>query len=271
MNYFRPSSPFVLEYVHEPPFEPNQFATIEILSTDAPSSSTSITPQPTVVSPSPTLLLEFVILKEVCENIFKDLNKLVQTRSNFVHQKNYEDEWTTLGERIDYMMCELQKLSLEAHNQALNTLNNWFKDVVTGMDEMEDTRNQEKRKLYISDTPIYLDASSIITTSVHYENPDFKWLTKLKLRADAPILEKLKKDSEQEQRIKKLEKDLFEQRMMYANLQRRMTNQQEDSKVRKEALVKGYKDLKEAMEKQSDKMTNMMREMMELMKKQVNP
>jgi len=106
---------------------------------------------------------------------------------------------------------------------------------------------------------------------VHYENPDFSWLTKLKLHADAPILEKLKNDFEQKLRIKKLETELFEQRMMHANLQRKMAIQQKESKIREEALVKGYNGLKEAMEKQSDKMTKKMEEMMELIKKQAKP
>jgi len=138
------SLPFVLESVHDPLFvpqtsvateinevvepssstqiipqplvNPNQFVAIETSRIDAPSSSTSITPQFTNVSPPPTLFLDYVILKEVCDNIFKDLNKLVNTISNFVHEKNYVDEWTSLREIVDYVMCELQKLSLEAHN-----------------------------------------------------------------------------------------------------------------------------------------------------------
>ena len=79
---------------------------------------------------------------------------------------------------LDYVMCELQKMSLE---------------VVTSMQEVEVTRNQERSKLYISDTLFYLDASSIIPASVHSENSDFRWITKLKIQADAPILEKLNK------------------------------------------------------------------------------
>ena len=55
---------------------------------------------------------------------------------------------------------------------------------------------------------------------------------------------------------------------MYANLKRRMTEQQEEFRVREEAQARGYNELKEAMEKQSDNMTNMMKEMMEMMKKQ---
>jgi len=50
-----------------------------------------------------------------------------------------------------------------------------------------------------------------------------------------------------------------------------MIIQQEEAKVREEALVKGYNDLKESMEKQSNKTNNMMQEMMEMMKKQAKP
>jgi len=43
---------------------------------------------------------------------------------------------------------------------------------------------------------MFLDASSIISSSVHSENLDYKWLTKLKVQTNSPILEKLKNDSE---------------------------------------------------------------------------
>lgn len=41
-------------------------------------------------------------------------------------------------------MCEHKNLSLEAHNQVLNTLKNWFKEVVSSMEEVEVTKNQER-------------------------------------------------------------------------------------------------------------------------------
>jgi len=73
------------------------------------------------------------------------------------------------------------------------------------MEEVNVRRHQEKSKLYISDTPIYMNASSIITISVHSENPNIRWLTKLKIQADVPILEKLKIDSEQEKETQEVE------------------------------------------------------------------
>jgi len=118
------SSPFVLESIHYPPYAaPNQIVDTETISTYIPNSSNQICPQiiTTNVSPPPTLLLESVILKEACENIFEDLNKLVKTINNFVHAENYEEKWTTLRERVDIVMCEIQKLSLEAHKEFINT------------------------------------------------------------------------------------------------------------------------------------------------------
>jgi len=105
----------------------------------------------------------------------------VKARNNFVHEEDYVKEWRRLRERVDFVMSELQKSSLEAHSNAQNTLNDLFKDVVKSMKEVEIKRTQEKSKLYISDTLMFLDASGIISSIVHSENQDLKWLTKLKV------------------------------------------------------------------------------------------
>ena len=133
---------------------------------------------------------------------------------------------------------------------------------------MEINRDQVRRRLYISHTPLYMDVLSIITASVHTEYLNLSWLTKLVIQSNAPILDKLKRDYEQEQRIKKLEKELFEQKMMCENLKRNMASQREEFKIIEEAQARGYNELKETMQKQSETMTNMISEMMEMTKKQ---
>jgi len=174
-----------------------------------------------------------IILKEVCENIFKDLNKLIKSRSNLIHNQDYISEWTSLSGRVDDMMCELQKPCLDTHNKALIELQDWFKQVIKNMEEININRNQ---KLYLSDTPIYMDASSIISSSVKSEDPDVKWLTKLLIKSDAPILEKLKKDTTLEKENKELKKTLFEQRLLIAELQKKLIAKQEEAKEREKAL-----------------------------------
>ena len=106
------SAPFVLEHINDPRFvstRPVATESTSMLTLGEPSSSNST--QLTDITFSPTILLDYIILKEVCENIFKDLNKLIKTRNNPVHEEDYVSEWTSLRNRVDYMMCELQKLS----------------------------------------------------------------------------------------------------------------------------------------------------------------
>ena len=203
------SSSFVLKSIHDPPYiAPSQpISGTSIIDTPNSSNQTCHPIITTVVSPPPILLLDSIILQEVCENISKDLNKLVKTRNNFVHKEDYVNEWARLRIRVD---------------KALNTLNEWFTEVVKNMEEVYVNRNQEKSMLYISDTPIFLDASSIITSSLQSENPNLTWLTKMKLQAETPILEKLKHDSELEKENRQLKKELLEQRLINVELQRKM-------------------------------------------------
>jgi len=139
------------------PEQINQIVVTDIISTDTPSTSNQLCLpiQTTTVSSPLTLLLDSIILKEVCENIFKDLNTLVKFRSNLIHNQDYVSAWTSFRKRVVDMMCELQKLCLDAHDKALVELRDWFKEVAQNMEEININRNQ---KLYLSDTPIYMDA-----------------------------------------------------------------------------------------------------------------
>ena len=217
-----------------------------MLTLGEPSSSNST--QLTDITFPPTLLLDSIILKEVCENIFKDLNKLIKTRNNLVHEEDYVSNWTSLRSRVDYMMCELQKLSLEAHDKALLDLQQWFQGVTVNLEKVELNISLERNRLYLSDTPMYLDASRIILSSVHSDNPDLKWLTKLKIQtSDNPILKKLQDDPVLAKENKELNKALFEHKILVDELQRKMIAQQEEAKIREENLMKSCNDLKEDM------------------------
>jgi len=61
---------------------------------------------------------------------------------------------------------------LEAHDKAHVDLQQWFQGVTMNLEEIERSRTLEKRKLYLSDTPMYLDASSIISSSVKIQISD---------------------------------------------------------------------------------------------------
>jgi len=263
-----------LEFVHDQPSEPStQMAVTKNTATDLPSSSTqalqTCTPiQTTNISSPPTMFLDSIILADVCESIFKELNKLVKARNNFVHEENYVKEWRRLRERVDFVMSELQKSSLEMHSNAQNTLNDWFKDVVKSMHEVEIKRTQEMSKR----TSMFLSASGIISSNVHSENLDLKWLTKLKVQTDSPILEKLKNDSELEKENKRLKKELIEQRLLLVEYKRQTEVQlEEEARLREANHIISNNEFREEMKKQSETTNSLVRDLMDMIQKQANP
>ena len=94
-----------------------------IPTNDQPSSSNlaiqACTPPRTTKVPSPpTLFLDSSILEDVCENIFQELNKLVQARNNLVYEDNYVKQWRRLREKVDFIISELERSSLDAQGTA---------------------------------------------------------------------------------------------------------------------------------------------------------
>ena len=93
----------------------------------------------------------------------------------------------------------------------------------------------------------------------------------MKIQSDAPILEKLKNDSALEKDNKELKKELFEQRVYAAELQRKLIAQREEAKIIEENLVKVYNDLKEDIHKQSEKTNSLIQDLMDMVKNQAKP
>ena len=68
---------------------------------------------------------------------------------------------------------------------------------------------------------------------MHFDNPDFRWLTKLKIQtSDVPILEKLKDDPILEKENKEPKKALFEQKILVVELHRKRIAQREEARIR---------------------------------------
>ena len=107
--------------------EPSETNIPTIHTNDQPSTSNlaiqACTPPRTTRVPSlPTLFLDSSIVADVCENIFQELNKLVQARNNLVHEDNYVKQWRRLRERVDFIIYELERSSLDAQDTAQNNL-----------------------------------------------------------------------------------------------------------------------------------------------------
>jgi len=143
------------------------------------------------------MLLQSIVLREVCENIFKDLMQLVKYRNDPIHSENNKGKWIALREVVDRVFCDLQILSVEARDEALN---NWFREVIKSMESVEVKRN----KIYLSDSPFYLDLSTIVSRTIK-EGLNTSWLTQLFVNPQIPVLKNMKmKDPEEDKRVEKL-------------------------------------------------------------------
>jgi len=83
---------------------------------DQPSSSNlaiqPCAPAKTNVPSPPTMFLDSTILADVCENIFQDLNNLVQARNNLIHEDSYEKLWKRLKERVEFVLTNFRDPAL---------------------------------------------------------------------------------------------------------------------------------------------------------------
>jgi len=94
----------------------------------------------------------------VCENIFQELNKLIEARNNLVNEDIYHKKWRRLRERVDFQ--DAQRSSFDAQDTAQNNLQDWLRGIVNDMQEVAVSRTLVK-------TPLCLTARSVIPSCVH--------------------------------------------------------------------------------------------------------
>jgi len=184
-------------------------------STNDQPSSSNLAIQPcasaktNVLSPL-TIFLDSIILADVCENIFQELNNLIQVRNNMVHKDSYEKQWKRLKERVDYVLSALYKSCLDA--QDIAQLN--FQDRLKGVDN-----NLQVVKVLRTwvQTPLCLrerSATDFILTGVHPKEPNFNWLSKINVSPVSTELALLQKNAELEKENKQLRKEVLKQKLL---------------------------------------------------------
>jgi len=115
----------------------------------------------------------------------------------------------------------MQRLSIEAQNQALNI---WLKEVIRSMEYMEVKRN----KMYISDASFYLVVSTMMSHSVK-EGLDTSRITQMFVNSEKQVLKDLKmKDPEEDKKIEKLQEELFTLKLISESLKRQLDEVKEE-------------------------------------------
>jgi len=77
----------------------------------------------------PSIFLDSVLLADVCENVFQEMNSLIQTREELVHKDDYKKLWKRLKERVDYILTALQKSCIDAQDAAQMKFHDWLKGI----------------------------------------------------------------------------------------------------------------------------------------------
>ena len=98
---------------------------------------------------------------------------------------------------MDRVFSDLQRLSVEAHNHAMNK---WFKEVIKSMEAVVVERNEK----FILDSTFLVDLSRLIPEVVR-AGLDTSWIAQVLVKSKKPILKALKmKDPEEEKIVEKL-------------------------------------------------------------------
>jgi len=182
----------------------NTFVEPQTSINDQPSSSNIAiqlcAPAKTNVPSPPTLFLDSTIIADVCENIFQELNSLVQARNNLIHEDIYEKQWKRLKERVDYVLTKLQRPCLDNQDSTQNKLREWLKGVDSNLQEVKVLRTWVR-------TPLSLrarNATDFIPTGIHLRELNINWLSKININPVSTDLTLLQRNAELEKENKQL-------------------------------------------------------------------
>jgi len=213
------------------------------------------------------MFLDSTILADVCENIFQELNNLVQARNNLIHEDNYEKLWIRLKDRVQYVLTELQRTCLDAQDIAQTKLQDWLKGVVSNLHEVKVLKTWVK-------TPLCLrarNATDFIPSSIHPRELDLNWLNKINLKEASIELTLMQKNTLLEKQNKQLKKELLEQKLLLLEDKNATEAKLEETIIREEKLIRSNDEFKKEMKEQAEETNRMMKQMMEMFQKQAQP
>jgi len=220
-------------------------------------------PAITNVPSPPTLFLDSTILADVCENIFQEMNNLVQARNNLIHEDSYEKLWKRLKDRVDYVLTELQRSCLDAQDSAQRKLQDWLKGVDSNMQEVQVLRTWVRTTLSLRAR----NATDFIPTGIHPRELNINWLSKINVKPLSTDLALLQRKVELEKENKQLRKELLDQKLLLLEYKTSTEAKLEEARIREENLIRSNEEFKRDMKEQAEE-TN---RMMELIHKQAQP
>jgi len=123
-------------------------------------------------------------------------------------------------------------------------------------------------------TPLCLrarNATVFIPSSIHPIELDLTWLNKLNFKTASTELELIQKNTLLEKENKQLRKELLEQKLLLMEYKNATEAKLEEARVREEKPIKSNEEFKREMKQQSEETNMLMKQMMEMFQKQVQP
>jgi len=248
------------------------FVEPKISTNDQPSSSnlalqTCSPPRTTNIPSPPTLFLDSTIFTDVCENIFQELNKLIRARNNLVHEECYEKKWRRLRERVDFVLSELQRSSIDAQDTAQKNLQDWLRGVVNNMQEVAVSRTLVNTPLCLSGR----DVANVIPTCVYPKELNLDWLNKINFKSASTYLELLQRNTVLERENKQLRKELLDQKLLLLEYKTSTKAKLEEARIREENLLRSNEEFKKEIKQEVEETNKLLKQMMEMFQSQAKP
>ena len=152
------------------------------------------------------MYLDSSLLAVVCENIFQELNKLMQTRHDLIHENTYEQSWKRLKERTNNVLNALQKTCIDDQDIAQQKLKDWLKRVTSNLEEVRVVKTWVKHPLCLRQR----NETDFIPARIHPRELNINWLTRMNVKQASPGLVVLQRNAELKNENRQLKKELLE-------------------------------------------------------------
>jgi len=224
-------------------------------------------PKPTKIPSPPTMYLDSSLLADVCENIFQELNRLIQSRNDLIHQNNYEQSWKRLKERVENVLNAPQRTCMDDQDIAQQKLKDWLKGVTSNLQEVRILRTWVQNPLCLRQR----NETDFIPAGIHPRELNVNWLTRMNIKPVSTELAVLQRNAELENEKRQLEKELLEQKLLLIEYKSSREAKLEEARVKEEKMIKSNEDFKKEMKQQAEETNKMMKQMMEMFQKQAQP
>jgi len=124
------------------------------------------------------MYLDSSLLADVCDNIFQELNKLIQTRHDLIHENSYEQSWKMLKERTDNVLNDLQRTCIDDQDTAQQKLKDWLKGITSNLEEVRVLKTWVKHPLCLRQR----NEIDFIPAGIHLRELNVNLLTRMNVR-----------------------------------------------------------------------------------------